>query len=93
MYCHHCGEEIRLQHKLGRQETCPKCESVLHCCLNCRFFDEVAYHQCRESQTEWVQDKRMANFCDYFEPGDKKGQSSSSKAEEARKKLDQLFKK
>ena len=92
MYCHHCGHEIIIKHKLGRQETCPKCDSYLHCCLNCRFYDTAAYHQCRETQAEWVQDKASANFCDYFESGDSKGSSKSSKVDEARKKLDQLFK-
>ncbi len=93
MFCHHCGFEIRVDHKIGRQETCPKCGSYLHCCLNCRFYDPAAYHHCRETQAEWVSEKDSANFCDYFEPGDSPVSKKSSKADEARRKLDQLFKK
>jgi hypothetical protein len=76
---------------VGRQETCPECGIYLHCCRNCRFFDEKAYHQCRESEAEWVRDKESANFCDYFQPGEGKRISDKSRAEEARRKLDQLF--
>jgi hypothetical protein len=93
MRCHHCGFEVEVKEKIGRQEPCPKCGSYLHCCLNCRFYDEAAYHQCREPEAEWVSDKASANFCDYFEPGDSGKTKSSSKADEARKKLDDLFKK
>ena len=93
MNCHHCGREIAGKQKIGRQETCPKCGSYLHCCLNCRFYDTAAYHQCRETQAEWVSEKGAANFCEYFEPSESGGPQKSSKADEARKKLDQLFKK
>jgi len=70
MFCHHCGFEIKVDHRICRQETCPKCGSYLHCCLNCRFYDPASYHQCRETQAEWVSEKDSANFCDYFEPSD-----------------------
>ena len=90
--CYHCGNKIEVKNKIGRQAMCPKCDRYLHCCLNCRFYDPAAYHQCRETQAEWVSDKQGANFCDYFEPSERKSVSDSM-AEEARKKLDQLFKK
>ena len=93
MFCHHCGSEIKTDHKIGRQETCGECSSNLHCCLNCRFYDPNAYHQCRESEAEWVQDKTSANFCDYFEPSERKAPDQSKRSEDTRKKLDQLFKK
>jgi hypothetical protein len=93
MNCHRCGFGIDIEDKIGRQATCPKCGTPLHCCLNCRFYDPAAYHQCRETQAEWVSDKEGANFCDYFEPGGSSASQKPSKADEARKKLDQLFKK
>ncbi len=91
MYCYNCGQEITLTEKISRQQTCPECGVYLHCCLNCRFFGEVAYHKCRESEAEWVSDKRSANFCDYFQPGEKKINSDRGRVDEARRRLDELF--
>lgn len=89
--CHYCGEQGHSDHKIGRQDTCSHCGEYLHCCLNCRFYDEQAYHQCRETQAEWVHDKKSANFCDYFET--LTGPSpDKNKSDDARDKLNQLFK-
>ncbi|MFH1941451.1 MAG: hypothetical protein ABIL68_05050 [bacterium] len=93
MRCYRCGIDIETKEKIGRQQTCPKCGVYVHCCFNCKFYDETTYHQCRETEAEWVSDKRSANFCDYFEPGESKTSPLSSRAEEARRKLDDLFKK
>ena len=91
MTCYRCGSEIPVRDRIGRQETCSRCGVYLHCCLNCRFYDPNAHHQCRETEIEWVSDKESANFCDYFEPGDSQKSQRTDRAEEARKKLDQLF--
>ncbi len=93
MRCYRCGHEIHIQDRVGRQETCPQCGVSLHCCYNCRFYDPSAYHQCRETETDYVSDKASANFCDYFEPGNAKTSPKTDRADEARKKLDQLFQK
>jgi len=90
MKCYKCAFEITVEGPIGRQDTCPRCSSYLHCCLNCRFYDPSAHHECREPQAEWVRDKEMGNFCDYFEPADG-DRAIASKADEARKKLDGLF--
>ncbi len=92
MQCYKCGKWIEPGRKLFRQDMCDGCDSYLHCCRNCRFYDINAHHQCREPQAEWVQDKEMGNFCEYFEPADAP-QTTPSRAEEARRKLDELFKK
>ena len=92
MNCHKCGCKVDTKEKIGRQQICPECGEYLHCCLNCRFYSETAHHQCREPQAEWVSDKTMGNFCDYFEPGKSSGSPQSSTAEDAKKKLDDLFK-
>lgn len=91
MICRRCGASLRPSGKIGRQDTCPKCGSALHCCLNCRFFSESAYHQCREEQAEFVNDKTAANFCDYFETAESGTSGTDSRREDARKKLDDLF--
>jgi hypothetical protein len=92
--CFFCKKEIDIEDKVGRAESCPFCRSDLHCCLNCRFYDEKAYNQCREPQAERVVEKDKANFCEYFSFRDS---SSASPQEEARRKakeqLDALFKK
>ena len=98
MICWNCQKSENLPEKPSRLETCPKCNSFLHCCLNCKFYDKNAYHECREPQAEWVKDKKMANFCGYFTPCDDNaaGRSEPKKLlskEEAEKKWAKLFKK
>ncbi len=39
----------------------------LHCGHNYPFIDPAAHNQGREPQADWVKEKEMANFCDYFE--------------------------
>jgi len=91
--CFNCGTEIELDRKVFRQDVCPNCDIYLHCCLNCRFYDKLAAHECKESQARWVRDKEAANFCDYFEPGQVVAKRITSKQDDARQKLDELFKK
>jgi len=93
MNCHACGNAIQSAGKTGRQESCAKCGAALHCCLNCRFFAESAYHQCREDQAEFVSDKSSANFCDYFHASESITVKTDSRREDAKKKLEELFKK
>jgi len=93
MICYNCQEEIAIESKLTRNATCPKCLSYLHCCRNCRFYDPNAHNQCREPQAEWVKDKEAANYCDFFEPGAGGKVSQDSRKAEAKKKLNDLFKK
>ena len=96
MHCHGCGAEIQIDEKIFRGDTCHACRRPLHVCKNCAFYDPAAYHQCREPQAEWVGDKEGANFCDYFRPaetGSPAGDRTASRSDEARKRLDDLFKK
>ncbi|OPZ77869.1 MAG: hypothetical protein BWY77_01614 [bacterium ADurb.Bin431] len=90
MICYHCKSENVMDGKPGRQQLCISCGSYLHCCRNCRFYDPLAYHACREPQAEWVKEKESGNFCDYFSSADQPT-GAGSKAEEARRKLDALF--
>jgi len=53
----------------------------------------LAAHECKESQARWARDKEAANFCDYFEPGQVVAKRITSKQDDARQKLDELFKK
>jgi hypothetical protein len=65
----------------------------LHSCRNCRFYDVKAHHECREPQSEWVQDKAGGNYCEYFEASLTPATTSNDRAAEARRKLDELFRK
>jgi len=91
MICHHCGHDNTVQRNISRSDLCEKCAVPLRCCLNCKFYDERAYHQCREPQAEWVSDKAAANFCTYLLPQTHLEETKNSRADEARRKLDALF--
>ena len=66
-HCWKCGAEYKLAGSPGRSETCDNCGADLKVCLNCVSHDpKVAYH-CRDRRAELVEDKRSANYCEYFE--------------------------
>lgn len=50
----------------GRSETC-LCGADLKACLNCVSYDKTVAYQCRDRRAEPVEDKRLANYCEYFE--------------------------
>ncbi len=90
--CCFCGKEIELVYrKVGRRDDCPHCGRDLHACLQCRFYDRSFHNQCRENQASIVSDKERSNFCEFFEFG-RDADAEKAKAEEAKKKLDTLFK-
>ncbi len=81
--------------RVGKRDTCPRCDADLHSCRNCRLYDPTKNNQCAEPQAEWVREKEAANYCDYFSPNpavQARGSSAPSKAEDAKKKFDSLFK-
>ena len=91
--CHVCGKGLEESERVGRSEICRYCRADLHCCLNCRFYDEHAQNQCRESSAEWVGDREKNNFCEYFSFRDRAEAESKEKIrQEARAKLEALFK-
>ena len=91
MQCYRCTNEIDTSVKITRQQECLKCNAYLHCCLNCTFYSADVYHQCREPQAEFVNDKTYANYCEYFMPADTRRSSQKERSTEARKKLEALF--
>lgn len=93
MQCYKCHTKITIEKQPRRSDTCPNCKAYLHCCLNCRFYDPLAHNKCREPQAEWVRDKEMANFCEFFEAATEAKLKESSRRDEALKKLNKLFKK
>ena len=95
MKCHDCGAEKILEagKKIFRQDTCASCGSYLHCCLNCELYDPIAWKECREPEADRVNDKAIANFCEYFTPGTENKVQGKQRSDDARSKLDDLFKK
>ncbi len=97
-YCWKCGEPVNLQPgaRIGARDACSRCDSDLHSCRNCRFYDPSKNNQCAEAQAEWVRDKEAANYCDYFQLASRGAQASSGSDPtqgDVRKKFDSLFRK
>ncbi len=93
--CIKCGNPYPLTDRVGRKETCPKCDADLHTCQNCRHYNPNAHNECNETQAEWVRDKDRANFCDYFDPrrGHPRSTGQKTRQDQARARFDDLFKK
>jgi hypothetical protein len=88
--CHFCKNSIASDLSIGHQSVCSFCGRPLKVCLNCRFYDSAAYHQCLENIEEPVVHKDLANFCEYFVL--KLTDSEQKKSnEEARNKFFALF--
>jgi len=89
--CHACNKELSTGRSVARKDACPSCGADLHCCLNCALYERAASKQCREPAAELVKEKARANFCDFFLFREKRGVAPD--AAEARRALDELFKK
>ena len=69
--CASCGGRLDIVGtQVGRLDTCPHCDAVLHNCHNCRHFDEAAAKQCKEPFAEVPTDKELINFCDLHQMGE-----------------------
>jgi hypothetical protein len=95
-FCHSCGNEqifeVKVGVKVGRRDTCVHCGADLHCCKNCRLHDPTLHNQCREPEAAFIRDRAEANFCMHFDFKDASEFKSDTSAQDAKKKLDALFK-
>lgn len=89
--CHFCGAEIELSDKVFLKDTCPKCKADLRACVQCRFYEPKAHHECREPTADFARDKEKRNSCAYFAFAG--GSEQESNMDDARRKLEALFKK
>lgn len=89
--CHACGYELTLEVKVARLDRCDNCDADLHCCNNCRFYDEGA-DRCREDIKSFVRYRDKANFCAAFTYRDTEN-TRAEEMQDARARLDALFKK
>lgn len=88
--CHSCKHIWTVELALSRRDECPNCHNDAKVCLNCRYFDRSAHHECREEQAEWVKEKDRGNFCSYFEPL-ANATGGSTEVDRARARLEGLF--
>jgi DNA-directed RNA polymerase subunit RPC12/RpoP len=46
--CWKCGKKIEYPSgsRVLRADACPQCNSDLHCCRNCQFYDTGKHNQC-----------------------------------------------
>jgi len=65
-HCWKCGAEYTLAGTPGRSETC-LCGADLKVCLNCVSYDPAVAYKCRDRRAEPVEEKHVANYCEYFE--------------------------
>ncbi len=94
MNCIFCGQKIQMKGKVGRQDTCSRCNRDLRCCKQCKFYDPSAYNDCKEVSAERILEKERANFCDYFLlRGSKVEGGSLNRTKDAKIALEALFKK
>ncbi|MCK9286873.1 MAG: hypothetical protein PHU24_09085 [Sphaerochaetaceae bacterium] len=89
--CHFCGTKVPTGLVIGNATLCSFCGRPLKVCLNCRFYDKNAYHECREEIDEPVIYKDLANFCDFFVLNEGSSEASVKSQEEARSKFLSLF--
>lgn len=90
--CVFCQNEVEVVDRVGVRDDCPSCTRPLHCCLQCKFYDQKAYHECKERVDFRVEHKDRANYCDLFFFGGVAVVKVADK-EKIRQDLDALFKK
>lgn len=92
--CVKCRERNEIVGKIKPASECSRCETALHSCAHCEYFDLKADRQCQKSISIGVDDKEAANNCDHYSPKLEKDPSLNRPMteEEARRALNRLFK-
>ncbi len=89
--CARCGTLARPGAEVGPTAVCPKCDSDLHTCTNCRHFDTSAPGECRVAAAPRVAAKAKRNECSHFEPKATQEFDSGSQPDDPRAAFDALF--
>lgn len=92
MKCVFCQNEVEVIDRVGVRDDCEKCGRPLHCCLQCKFYDRSAFHECLERVEHRIQDKDRGNYCDLFSFGRDAVEKTTDKSK-IKSELDNLFKK
>ena len=88
--CFSCRKSLKLADKVGFRQECD-CGADLNVCKNCEFYDPKVYNECRETSAEVVREKERANYCEYFQPGNKA--AADKKKDDLMAAANALFKK
>src|SRR5437016_2262729 len=76
------------------ESTCPKCNSDLHTCRQCTYFDPASRFECRKPITARILNKGGKNSCELFAPRTVvERETSSGKPTDAKQAFANLFKK
>jgi len=90
MRCLNCGAVYDYSGRVLFRARCSSCDSALHVCLQCRFYDTAAYNSCCESRAERIVEKKRENRCPYFAPAPSAAAAKDESAA-AKKSFDDLF--
>ncbi len=93
--CKTCGKLLPPGFEAILQETsCPNCQSDLHTCTNCSFFDPASRFECTKPIAKRVSPKDAGNDCSYFKArrAVEKQTTSNPDHEDPRDAFDRLFK-
>jgi len=89
--CFSC-KTIHSLERVGFRQECD-CGEDLHVCLNCKFYDQQSYNECREPSADRIQVKDRSNLCEFFEAkSDGAGGGGKNEKEELLKAAENLFK-
>lgn len=91
--CSLCKKGVEIDKYFSRKAVCPHCGGDLYICLNCKFYSETSHNKCFEIKAEFQRTRNKANFCDYFVFREVAFVSSEEGKKEAKRKLDELFRK
>lgn len=91
--CWKCGASlVDVLMPFSRLAKCKACNVDLHVCCMCKFYDVTVSNSCTEPVAEKVTNKKLKNFCGFFQPDAAAYQQpSSSKRDTTRSQLDSLF--
>ncbi|MBN1808018.1 MAG: hypothetical protein JW909_03055 [Planctomycetes bacterium] len=64
--CYKCRTPCLEKEKPGFNDICEGCGSYLHCCSNCKFYDEYTRPHCGEPNADESLDPNGMNHCEYF---------------------------
>jgi len=90
--CARCGAQQTVSAELAPAATCSSCQSDLHSCTNCRYFDSGVLNECRAEIVVRIARKSTRNECDLFDPkAAQEVASDEAKPSDAKAAFDALF--
>jgi len=92
LLCWHCGNPLSGIHlPIKHFDRCPICREELHCCAMCRSYaPQLGGTKCRKDEADYVDNKRRANYCHYFQASHNAYKGAAS-GDANRAALDALF--